>query len=494
MNSLNHNKIPFLKYIFLIFSPLCIGLFINEIFRLISLYFISLNISFKFLNIDFGLTEVLITFINLIILLLIFFKFIFFLEKNIKRNLLIVYTFVNLIFTGICSYFFFSLDGFSNFSEIKFLAEKGLYSDISGMVRLINIASNINYKFSVIEIFFDSDFYAAYNNYLSPFKIYFSIKSLPAFGLYGLAIYASWFQIIFFVILLNFINLQYFQTKHNIFLFLILIFIIAPFGLPNDREALIFPVIALCSICLINFNYSKLSELVKILFCFLIFYFHRPSYFPLLFFLLVLILFFNLNWFRLHLSENKKLYIILSIIFLLIFLFSFNQIIKLTSPIIPNQYLYFLVGKQDLWNNIYNTFPNLFYLIKFLFLVLTPFPYFQIFKDTTSGWSFIVPPRLVSLNIIPIFMFGKLFIFILALKKILEFNKKYIILVVFSICFFMSVVISMRSGQYYLLPSYVFLVIWILFNKISLSDILTSLKFYIFVVFASHFLYIYAYK
>ena len=201
-----------------------------------------------------------------------------------------------------------------------------------------------------------------------------------------------------------------------------------------------------------------------------------------------------MNWFRLHLSENKKLYIILSIIFLLIFLFSFNQIIKLTSPIIPNQYLYFLVGKQDLWNNIYNTFPNLFYLIKFLFLVLTPFPYFQIFKDTTSGWSFIVPPRLVSLNIIPIFMFGKLFIFILALKKILEFNKKYIILVVFSICFFMSVVISMRSGQYYLLPSYVFLVIWILFNKISLSDILTSLKFYIFVVFASHFLYIYAYK
>lgn len=494
MRPLSINKILFLNYIILIIFPLFVGLCINEIFRFISLYFIQLNFSFNILNVNFSLVEVLITFINLGILILIFFKFVFIFDRNIKRNLLIVYILINLTLTATCSYFFFSLDGFSNFSEIKNLAEKGLYSDISGMVRLMNIASNLDYKFSTFEIFFNPDFFFGYNNYLSPLKIYSSIKSLPAIGLYSLAIYASWFQIIFFSILLNLINLQYFQTKHNIFLFLILVFIIAPFGLPNDRESIIFPIIALCSICLINFNYSKLIELAKIIFCFLIFYLHRPAYLPLLFFLFAFVLIFNFKSFKLYILENKKLITILSIIILLIFLLSFNQIIKIISPIIPDHYLYFLVGKQDLWNNIFNLLPNLFYLIKLLFLILTPFPYFQIFRDTTSGWSLVVPPRLISLNIIPIFMLGKLFIFVLGFKKILEFNQKNIILVLFSICFFMSVVISMRSGQYYLLPSYVFLVIWILFNKISLSDIVTSLKFYILVVLVSHFIYINAYK
>ena len=494
MSTLSLDKISFLKYIFLIFSPLFVGFFINEIFCFISLYFIQLNISFNFLNVNFSLIEILITFVNLGILFLIFFKFVFVFEKNIKRNLLALYASVNLTLTIICSYFFFSLDGFSNFFEIKTLVEKGLYSDISGMIRLMDHIEDVDYKFSAAEILFHPIFFDAYNNYLSPIKIFFSIQSLPAIGLYSLVIYTSWFQIIFFVILLNYIDVSYFKTKSNIFLFLILIFIIAPFGLPNDRESIIFPIIALCSICLINFNYSKLTELIKIIFCFLIFYMHRPSYLPLLIFLLSFVLFFNLNWFKFNLSENKKLYIILSMIVLLIFLLSFNQIIKFISPIVPDHYLYFLVGKQDLWDNIFNLFPNLFYLIKFLFLILTPFPYFQIFKDTTSGWSFIVPPRLVSLNIIPIFMLGKLFIFILAMKKILEFNQKYIILAIFSICFFMSVVISMRSGHYYLLPSYVFLVIWILFNKISLSDIVISLKFYILVVLVSHFIYINAYK
>lgn len=494
MTTLSLDKISFLKYIFLIFSPLFIGFFINEIFRFISLYFIQLNISFNFLNVNFSLIEILITFVNVVILFIIFFKFVFIIEKNIKRNLLAFYALINLTLTVICSYFFFSLDGFSNFFEIKTLVEKGLYSDISGMVRLMDHIENVDYKFSAAEILFHPIFFDAYNNYLSPIKIFFSIQSLPAIGLYSLAIYSSWFQIIFFAILLNCIDINYFKIKSNIFLFLILIFIIVPFGLPNDREAIIFPIIALCSICLINSNYSKLTELMKIIFCFLIFYMHRPSYLPLLILLLSFVLFSNLRWFKLYFLENKKLNTILIIIILLIFLLSFNQIIKIISPIIPDHYLYFIVGKQDLWNNIFNLFPNLSYLIKFFFLILTPFPYFQIFKDVTFGWALIVPPRLISLNIIPIFMLGKLFIFILALKKILEFNQKYKILVLFSLCFFISVVISMRSGQYYLLPSYAFLVIWILFNKISLSDLLTSLKFYIFIVSTSHFLYIYAYK
>ena len=91
-------------------------------------------------------------------------------------------------------------------------------------------------------------------------------------------------------------------------------------------------------------------------------------------------------------------------------------------------------------------------------------------------------------------MLGKLFIFILAFKIFLKFNFKCLIILIISVCFFLPTVISIRTGQYYLLPSYVFLVFWILINETSLNDAIKSLKYYIYVVLITHFFYIFFYN
>jgi len=491
MNLKEYNNISFKKYFFLLFFPLLFGFFVND-FLYNFLNFNNVDVNFKFNKVNYKLSECIITVINSFILIYLYYRFIFNTKNKIKNKLLILYTFLSLALTVAGSYFFFILEGFKNFYEIKNFEELGYYSDISGMARLIASSKKITFNVSEFEILLNRSIYDAYNNYLSPLKIIFSIKSLPLFGFYSLAIYSCWFQLIFFSILLTFFKNNYFNNRHSLILFFLLIFIVAPFALPNDRESIIFPFIIICAISIININSNKFIELFKILICFFIFYLHRPAYLYLLICLfLIIILFRNKNFLK-KITHHLILVNLIFIFILFIFLILLDKFLEfLPSNFSLNHYF---SGKQDNWNYFQLNYPNIFYIIKFLFLILTPFPFFQFFKDSPSGWSLIVPPRLISLNIFPIFMLGKLFIFILAFKIFLKFNFKYLIILITSIVFFLSTVVSLRSGQYYLLPSYVFLVFWILINEISLNDAIKSFKYYIYLVFISHFFYIFFYN
>jgi hypothetical protein len=491
MNLKKYNNISFKKFFFLFSFPLLFGFFIND-FIYNFLDFNNIDINFKYNNVNYKLSEFIITSVNIFILIFLYYRFIFESKDKKKNKLLIFYTFSGLVLTIVGSYFFFIFDGFENFYQIKNFEELGYYSDISGMARLINSYKQMPFDMSEFEILANPYFYDHYNNYLSPVKIILSIKSLPLFGFYSLAIYSYWYQLIFFSLLLTFFKNNYFNNRYNFILFLSLIFIVAPFALPNDRESLIFPIIIICSISILNISSNRFKELSKILICFIIFYLHRPAYLFLLIFLFIIISFFINRNLRKKITNH---YILINFIFILtlfIFLIVFNKFIEF----LPSNFnlIHYFSGKQDNWNDFKISYPNIFYIIKFFFLILSPFPYFQIFKESLNGWSLIVPPRLISLNIFPIFMLGKLFIFILAFKIFLKFNFKCLIILIISVCFFLPTVISIRTGQYYLLPSYVFLVFWILINETSLNDAIKSLKYYIYVVLITHFFYIFFYN
>jgi hypothetical protein len=492
MNLNKYNKISFKKYFFLIFFPLIFGFFFNDFFYNL-LKFKNIDVNFSFNNFNYKLSEFIITAVNILILIYLYNRFIFQSNNKKKKKLLILYTFLSFFLTIVGSYFFFIFEGFKNFYQIKNFEELGYYSDISGMARLIDSYQKIPFDISEFEIIVSGLIFDHYNNYLSPLKIIASIKSLPLFGFYSLAIYSYWYQLIFFSILLTFFKNNYFNNRYNFILFFLLIFIVAPFALPNDRESIIFPFLIICATSIISINCNRFKELLKILICFIIFYLHRPAYLLLLFFLFLVIFFFinkNLTKKKTHDYILINISFILILFILLIFFGKFSEFL-ISNFHLPNHYF---SGKQDNWNNLKINYPSIFYVIKFFFLILAPFPYFQIFKDSVNGWSLIVPSRLISLNIFPIFMLGKLFIFILALKIFIKFNYKYLIILTISVCFFLSPVISLRSGQYYLLPSYVFLVFWILINETSSFDVIKSVKYYIYVVFVTHFFYIFFYN
>jgi hypothetical protein len=91
MNAKKYNNISFKKYFFLFSFPLLFGFFINDfVYNFID--FNNIDINFRYNNVNYKLSEFIITSVNIFTLIFLYYRFIFE-SKGKKKTLLILYNF-----------------------------------------------------------------------------------------------------------------------------------------------------------------------------------------------------------------------------------------------------------------------------------------------------------------------------------------------------------------------------------------------------------------
>jgi hypothetical protein len=241
------------------------------------------------------------------------------------------------------------------------------------------------------------------------------------------------------------------------------------------------------------------SNLLAIFLCLFLIFAHRVGYAPLIPLLFMFFFLFRFEFFIKYFtnfSSSKAL------IIFIIFIFStsyFKQLFLLIGGSLGitatafDLLLSFDGSNQDTWQQFTTGISVIDNLVKTFFLLITPFPFFQLFKSDNDG-TFIIRSVYISISIIPIFMIGKAFIASMFIKRISNGNNTNLFLFIFSLLFLLPILTTPRTGPAYLIPSLSLMVIFLITNGIKLKLFKNSMNIYLISMFILHIAYLIVYR
>lgn len=448
-----------------------------------------------------------IAWISTVIFLLISFVFLLrslAFHQDAQKTFLFFFV-ISLILSILLSCFSLMLEGYTSFESIQAF-ETTLYhsSDMIAMGPTTLQFQDVVEKGSLLEALqfaWAPNCTYNYNNILSIYKFGFAAYSMPGLGYYSFAILAWWFDVIFYVLALHVYSLSGDGQQKNYFLAGMLAWFILPFALPYDREAIVVVPLGIMVLGLIRPYRLSALDWISIACCMLLISIHRNVYIALIPFLTII---FILYRFKIDflvkisqtLSRRGALFLLVILLFLSAFFVHLTNVFSFLinfSEDVTAQLLIMGGQEQDLWQQFRLGIPVVDDFLKLLFIILTPFPYYQMFKNGDE-FSLIVPPVLISLNVFPVFMVGKLFVVVSAVRKILDGVTYYPVLFLISLIFVLPVLASPRVGPAYLIPSLSILVLWLLRNGLDAQFVKRSFVTYLSIVCLAHFLYFLVYQ
>ena len=453
----------------------------------------------NFLNNDF------FTWIVFIFIIIYSLKKLIFTFPNNVKSIFIFFALLSLLLTILASTVALKLEGYESFKSIQNFTKASHHnSDLEAMADAIN-------KF--IEIFKDDGLFSAtiypyalmafYNNVLSPLKFGYAVTAMPNIGFYALSIQAWWFIIIFYTICIyasktQLVNIKNIPLTNSIFI-LLLPFLILPFSVPYDRESIVVVPISILALFILNNDRFSFRNSISIFICLVLIAFHRTGYLPIIPLVLMLLIFNKFNKIQLIFDKfNAKLVLRTFIILILIISYSNSFFIKIGSffPVfdtVTSLLSQFQDLSQDNWQQFNTGFIFFDNIIKTIFLILTPFPFFQLFKSGENG-ELIINSVYISINIFPIYMIGKLLIILIFIVRLITTKFSQISLFLLSLLFLFPVLITPRTGPAYLIPSLILIVIWLISNGTNRKTFVFSSKIYIFLIFFLHVIYLIVYR
>jgi len=400
------------------------------------------------------------------------------------------------------SYFCLILEGLESFAAVReFQAPVDGSSDLIGMAQVGVMFKNIAEEKGLREAIMFPWIEGYYNNMLSPLKWGFALWSLPGIGYYSWTILSWWFCTIFFALALKFYQQSsvYAQQK-NYFCAGLVTWMILPFALPIDREAIAAVLVGVIALGVSSQKQLSILDWFSIALSTLLLSLHRMVYlilpfvlFPYFLWSIIRPKFFKASFQKV--SKKSLIYAVMSLLVISAF------VLPIFANVLSFLYVYerivgqiasFQGQQQDLWNQFRLGIPVIDDFVKLLFLLLTPFPYYQMFK-AGDGWALIVPPVLISLNVFPVFMVGKLILIVLVVRKFLYTTVYSSKLFYLCLLFLLPVLASIRTGPLYLIPSFSFLVLWLLQNGLNSHSFKEGLKTTLIVAIFAHMAYIIVY-
>ena len=105
---------------------------------------------------------------------------------------------------------------------------------------------------------------------------------MPGIGYYALAIEAWWFNLIFYIICIYLYPTNLENKKGNIFFANFLPFLILPFAVPYDREAIVIVAISVFVFLIIEKSKMTFFNLLALIICLFFIFAHRVGYAPLI--------------------------------------------------------------------------------------------------------------------------------------------------------------------------------------------------------------------
>jgi|688.fasta_scaffold156513_2 hypothetical protein len=472
------NKISPIGLLSIAFFPFILGSIINAFFRNDILTWISL------------LSSLIFCYFNLV-------KSI----ENYAKKVFIFFSFFGFILTLFASYFALKLEGYETFKSIvEFTTTDKHNSDLIGISIVINKFNSLFKEEGLLSATtFPYALMAFYNNIISPLKFGYAITSMPGIGYYALAIEAWWFNLIFYIICIYLYPININNKKANIFFAIFLPFLILPFAVPYDRESIVIFPISIFVFMIIEKSKINFSNLLAIFLCLFLIFAHRVGYAPLIPLLFMFFFLFRFEFFIKYFtnfSSSKAL------IIFIIFIFStsyFKQLFLLIGGSLGitatafDLLLSFDGSNQDTWQQFTTGISVIDNLVKTFFLLITPFPFFQLFKSDNDG-TFIIRSVYISISIIPIFMIGKAFIASMFIKRISNGNNTNLFLFIFSLLFLLPILTTPRTGPAYLIPSLSLMVIFLITNGIKLKLFKNSMNIYLISMFILHIAYLIVYR
>ena len=418
-----------------------------------------------------------------------------------SKKIFIFFSFTGLILTIIASFFALKLEGYQNFESIvEFTTTDKHNSDLIGMSGVINKFNSIFKEEGLFNaIIFPYSTMGFYNNFLSPIKFGFAITSMPGIGYYALAIEALWFNLIFYIICINLYSTNLENNKGNIFFANLLPFLILPFAVPYDREAIVIVPISIFVLMIIEKSKITFLNLTSLIICLFLISAHRVGYVPLVPILLILFFITRFNFYNIYLAKFTPLRATIAFFTFMLMASYFKQLFILfgsgfgVTESVVDLLLSFDGSSQDTWQQFTTGISLIDNLVKTFFLLITPFPFFQLFKSDNDG-SFIIHSVYISINIIPIFMIGKIFVASMFIKRISSAKSSDFFLFIFSLLFLLPILTSPRTGPAYLIPSLSLMTIFLIRNGIKLKLIKSSFNIYIISIFILHIAFLIVYR
>jgi hypothetical protein len=472
------NKITPIGLLIIAFSPFIFASIINTLFN----------------------NDILTWFSIILILFFCYNKLIKTIESNSKK-IFIFFSFTGLFLTLIASFFALNLEGYQNFKSIvEFTTTDKHNSDLIGMSGVINKFNSIFKEEGLFNaIIFPYPSMGFYNNLLSPLKFGFAITSMPGIGYYALAIEAWWFNLIFYIICIYLYPTNTDNKIGNVFFANFLPFLILPFAVPYDREAIVVVAISVFVLMIIEKSKITFSNLTALIICLFLIFAHRVGYAPLIPILFIYFFIARFNFYNKYLMKFSPLKAIMVFFTFILLASYFKQLFILfgsgfgITEVALDLLLSFDGSSQDTWQQFTTGISPIDNLAKTFFLLITPFPFFQLFKSDSDG-SFIIRSVYISMNIIPIFMIGKAFIATMYIKRISSTNSSDFFLFIFALLFLIPILTSPRTGPAYLIPSLSIMTIFLVRNGLKSKLIKSSFNIYFFSIFILHIAFLIVYR
>lgn len=420
------------------------------------------------------------------------------------RKAFLFFTFLSMFLSLAGSYFAANLEGVHSFREVQnFEAGDGVTSDLSAMVAVAVKFNGIAETQDIWKAIIFHWMKGYYNNRLSPIKWGFAMWSMPGIGYYSWALLAWWFCVIFYALALA----MYFQAAGKEALGIdykyacLTAWLIVPFALQYDRENIAVVLIGIIALGMSIPSRLSILDWAGMALSLLLLVLDRTAYILLPVVLAPLILWRRLgrrraeNFFQKVRTRKTVFALLCCLAASAVIMPMFRDLFLLRAA--ANKYLAaqvaaMEVSKQGLWSRFYIGIPVLDTALKLAFLSLTPFPFYQMFR-TTEGWALIVPARLISLNVFPVFMIGKLLVLVMVARRLLKRLTSSFDLFLLALLFLIPVLASTRTGYNYLVPSMSVLVLWLLRNGFSARFFKGSFGYFLFITVSAHLLYMVVY-
>lgn len=414
----------------------------------------------------------------------------------------LIFSLISILLSITLSYVFLSIEGFRSFDEIqRFATTEEHTSDLRAMGLVAEVFLDLIEGEGLYSALTFNWMGGYYNSYLSVFKMSVSSIALPGIGYYAFSIISWWFIVLFLSIcaMIYKSNLNHLhESSPKYFLCFFIPWLIVPFALPNDREVIGIVLLGIIGMGFLSREKLSLISILTIVLCTILLVFQRYAYaaFVPIILLLLLYHFFlvkkNKTLFpKIYFTNNLK--ILFSIVILICMLSVVSYILPAISLLaildtnFNDRVEAAMTGRADAWTMLSTGIPLIDLPLKIFFLILTPFPFYQMYRGE-YGWE-LTAVRLIPLNVLPIYMFGKLYITIFLILEAFRHNFTKLLFPIIGMLFVAAVVISDRAGPAYLIPAYACFILWMLSRGVSQINFQKTFPYYFMVLLGSHFLY-----
>ncbi|MDB3867949.1 hypothetical protein N9333_03880 [Gammaproteobacteria bacterium] len=414
----------------------------------------------------------------------------------------LIFSSISILLSITLSYVFLSIEGFRSFDEIqRFATTEEHTSDLVAMGPVVELFFDLIEGEGLKSALTYNWMGGYYNSYLSVFKMTFSSLALPGIGYYAFSIISWWFIVLFLsicaMIYKSNLNHQN-ESSPKYFLCFFIPWLIAPFALPNDREIIGIVLLGIIGMGFLSREKLSFISILTIVLCTIMLVFQRYAYAAFVPIILLLLLY---NFFLVQNNKTlfPKIYFTnnLKVLFSIIILISMLSVVSFLLPAISllaildtnfnDRVDAAMTGGADAWTSLSTGVPLIDLPLKIFFLILTPFPFYQMYRGE-YGWE-LTAVRLIPLNVLPIYMFGKLYITIFLVLESFRHNFTKLLFPIIGMLFIAAVVVSDRAGPAYLIPAYACFILWMLSRGVSQINFQKTFPYYLMVLFGTHFLY-----